>query len=180
VNQASRRGVVGGRRRNSDRRARSNLKEKRIMSKNRLIGVALAGVLSTGLAQAGGDVQWSVTIGVPGVVFATAPVYAPVFVAPAPMIVRAVPAYEPIAPVHYVPYSRPVHGWAYRDSDRDGIPNRYDRVYNPRWDRDGDGIPNRHDRWDNRRESRYDDRHDHRRDDRRDRGNERKQRHDGH
>ena len=28
---------------------------------------------------------------------------------------------------------------AYRDSDRDGIPNRYDR------DRDGDGVPNRFD-----------------------------------
>lgn len=27
-----------------------------------------------------------------------------------------------------------------RDSDRDGIPNRYDR------DRDGDGVPNRYDR----------------------------------
>jgi hypothetical protein len=29
--------------------------------------------------------------------------------------------------------------------DGDGIPNRQDRVYNPRWDRDGDGIPNRRD-----------------------------------
>jgi hypothetical protein len=36
-----------------------------------------------------------------------------------------------------------VVGW---DRDRDGIPNRHDRVYNPRWDRDGDGVPNRHDR----------------------------------
>jgi hypothetical protein len=27
-----------------------------------------------------------------------------------------------------------------RDSDRDGVPNRYDR------DRDGDGVPNRYDR----------------------------------
>jgi hypothetical protein len=40
-----------------------------------------------------------------------------------------------------------------RDSDRDGIPNRYDRDLdndgrpNHRdWDRDGDGVPNRHDR----------------------------------
>ncbi len=134
------------------------------MSKNKLIGVALAGLLGTGLAQAGGDVQWSVTIGVP---FHPVPIFAPVVVAPAPMIVRAVPAYGPTVPVHYVPYSRPVHAWGYRDSDRDGIPNRYDRVYNPRWDRDGDGIANRYDRWDNRR------------DDRRDGGNDRKQRHDG-
>jgi hypothetical protein len=36
------------------------------------------------------------------------------------------------------------------DRDGDGIPNRYDRVYNPRWDRDGDGVPNRYDRYDNR------------------------------
>ena len=38
-----------------------------------------------------------------------------------------------------------------RDRDRDGIPNRFDRVHNPRWDRDGDGVPNRFDRNDNRR-----------------------------
>jgi len=32
-------------------------------------------------------------------------------------------------------------GYGYRrDSDRDGVPNRYDR------DRDGDGVPNRYDR----------------------------------
>ncbi len=151
------------------------------MSKNKLIGVALAGLLGTGLAQAGGDVQWSVTIGLP---FAPVPIYAPVLVAPAPVIVRAVPAYGYTAPVHYVPQPRPVHAWAYRDSDHDGIPNRYDRVYNPRWDRDGDGISNRHDRSDNRRESRYDNRHDDRHDsrrgdDRREGGHDRKQRHDG-
>ena len=29
--------------------------------------------------------------------------------------------------------------------------NRYDRVYNPRWDVDGDGIPNRYDHFDNRK-----------------------------
>jgi len=35
--------------------------------------------------------------------------------------------------------------------DGDGMPNRYDRVYNPRWDRDGDGVPNRYDRHDHTR-----------------------------
>lgn len=30
--------------------------------------------------------------------------------------------------------------YAYRDRDRDGVTNRYDR------DRDGDGVPNRYDR----------------------------------
>jgi hypothetical protein len=33
----------------------------------------------------------------------------------------------------------------YGDADRDGIPDRRDAVYNPRWDRDGDGVPNRYD-----------------------------------
>lgn len=33
-----------------------------------------------------------------------------------------------------------VDGRAYRDRDRDGVPNRYDR------DRDNDGVPNRWDR----------------------------------
>ncbi|MBO9642351.1 MULTISPECIES: hypothetical protein [Pseudacidovorax] len=36
------------------------------------------------------------------------------------------------------PPSGPPPG-AYRDRDRDGMPNRYDR------DRDGDGVPNRYD-----------------------------------
>ena len=40
---------------------------------------------------------------------------------------------------------------ARRDRDGDGIPNRFDRVYNPRWDRDGDGVPNRYDRNDHGR-----------------------------
>ena len=31
-------------------------------------------------------------------------------------------------------------GYGYRDRDRDGVANRYDR------DRDNDGVPNRHDR----------------------------------
>ena len=43
------------------------------------------------------------------------------------------------------------HAPTRRDRDADGIPNRFDRVYNPRWDRDGDGVPNRFDRNDNRR-----------------------------
>jgi hypothetical protein len=97
---------------------------------------ALAATLGAGLAQAhgGNDVQWSVTIG--------APVYAapyPVYQQPYPQ--RYERRYEP----QYQHYQRPSR-W---DRDGDGIPNRYDRVYNPRWDRDGDGIPNRYDRRDN-------------------------------
>ena len=97
--------------------------------------LAVAGAASAGAAQARDhvDVQWSVTIGSG----ARGPVYAPppVVVYPAPGRVF-VPA-----PVRVV-YRDPSH-W---DRDGDGIPNRHDRVYNPRWDVDGDGIPNRHDR----------------------------------
>ncbi|HEX2542415.1 MAG TPA: hypothetical protein VHM00_15195 [Caldimonas sp.] len=100
--------------------------------------VALAGTLGVGLAEARGrdDIQWSVTIGAP------APVY---FGAPAPVYYGA--------PVHVYErgYHRGHRRGAYGDADRDGIPNRFDRVYNPRWDRDGDGIPNRYDRRDNSR-----------------------------
>jgi len=95
--------------------------------------VALAGTLATGLVQArDADVQWSVTIGTPiGV-----PAYA-----------RPVPAYQQPYPQYQDSrYRRPTQ-W---DRDGDGIPNRYDRVYNPSWDRDGDGVPNWQDRHDDR------------------------------
>jgi len=106
--------------------------------------LALAGALGTGLAQARGqdDVQWSVTVG-------NAPVYgqrAPVYTAP-------MPVYGAPAPRYGGPEPRYEHRYEHRtawDRDGDGIPNRYDRVYNPRWDRDGDGIPNRYDRFDDR------------------------------
>jgi hypothetical protein len=110
------------------------------LSKSKLaipVVLALAGALGANAAQARDvDVQWSVTIGTP--------VYrepVPVYTAPAPVYrapVRVVrPQFVPV--VHY----RQPSVW---DRDGDGIPNRYDRVYNPVWDRDGDGIPNRYDR----------------------------------
>jgi hypothetical protein len=48
----------------------------------------------------------------------------------------------------YGPGPGHVRGRSWRDADGDGIPNRRDRVYNPRWDVDGDGVPNRYDRHD--------------------------------
>ena len=121
--------------------------QARTVGKRRLIltaAVALAGVFGSGAALARSDVQWSVTIGAPFYgppvrVYEPAPVYYP-----AP-VYRPAPVYAQPAPV-YRPY--PSHSqW---DRDGDGIPNRHDRVYNPRWDRDGDGVPNRYDRNDNR------------------------------
>ena len=126
----------------------------------RLLTATLAlvgGLAAAGAAQARDDVQWSVTIG------SNEPLYAPVYTAP----VYTAPAYPapvynaPVTPVYRAPqpvYREPVvvPQYHYRhptrwDRDGDGIPNRYDRVYNPVWDRDGDGIPNRYDRHDDYR-----------------------------
>ena len=105
------------------------------------VALALLGTLAGTAAQArGADVQWSVTIGAP---FVTLP--APVVYLPLPTRVVVMPAWRP-QPVVVVPsYPR---GGTYReptrwDVDGDGIPNRYDRVYNPVWDRNGDGVPDR-------------------------------------
>ena len=131
--------------------------------------LALAGSLAAGVAQARGDVQWSVTIGGPigvpvysqpypvysqpypvysqpyPVYSQPYPVYsqpAPVYSQPAPVYLRPVPVYSQPYPQRWrghVQYQEPTR-W---DRDGDGIPNRHDRLYNPRWDRDGDGVPNR-------------------------------------
>ena len=112
---------------------------------------ATAGLLALPV-QAGTSVHLS--IGIPAPVYynsAPAPVY---YSAPAPAYYRApAPVYYYSAPAHVqydypsygYGYVRPVppahyHGGRYRDRDRDGIPNRWDR------DRDGDGVPNRYDR----------------------------------
>ncbi len=92
-----------------------------------IVSVAFAGVLAAASVEARGrdDVQFSVSIG------------SPAWVQPAPVFVAR--SYDR----RYAPsYRAPTR----RDVDGDGIPNRYDRVYNPRWDRDGDGVPNRYDR----------------------------------
>lgn len=107
------------------------MNSKTVNGKSVLAGLALAGAMAAAAApaHAGSNVQWSVTIG-----------------APLPgLVVRDAyyPHHYPRPPVVVVP--RHV-GYGYGDRDHDGVPNRYDRVYNPRWDRDGDGVPNRHDR----------------------------------
>lgn len=120
-----------------------------------LIALAAAGALATSMVQARDvDVQWSVTIG--GGLPLPRPVYLPVppVYVPAPPVVVPVPqrVYVPVIERPYPVYGYPVPRRTHWDADGDGIPNRYDRVYNPRWDRDGDGIPNRYDRHDDRRD----------------------------
>lgn len=106
---------------------------------------AVASVAAASTAQARADVQWGVSIGGPiGVeIYSQPPRYyaPPVFFVPVPY---------PGRPVYAAPGYGSGRGWD--DRDGDGIPNRYDRAYTPRWDRDGDGIPNRYDRYDNRRD----------------------------
>ena len=103
--------------------------------------------LGAGLAQAGSDVRWSVSIGAP-----LFPVYsqpAPVYVEPAPVSYRPAPR-----PVYVEPgvYGRPADGYGYReptrwDRDADGVPDRYERHGHRRhWDSDRDGVPDRYDR----------------------------------
>jgi hypothetical protein len=145
------------------------------MNSKHLAALTLAGILAAGAAHAGNraDVQWAVTIGSPqlGLVVGS-PVYEPRTYAPqvyAPRVYAPVAYAQPVyvprvyAPPVYVLPGRGVHRTGWHDADRDGIPNRYDRVYNPRWDVDGDGVPNRYDRRDDRRDTRGD-RHDDRRD----------------
>ena len=98
-----------------------------------IVSVALAGVLAAASVEARGrvDVQLSVTIG------------SPAWVQPGP-VYRAAPVAR-----HYGYQERVYRQPTRWDRDGDGIPNRYDRVYNPRCDRDGDGVPNRYDRYDN-------------------------------
>ena len=110
--------------------------------------LALAAATTGSLAQArDAHVQWAVTIGSP---VAYSPLPPP---PPLPFLLVQQRPTMVVAPAPVVQY-RPApvrHGW--RDSDRDGIPNRYDRMDNrraPAWDRDGDGIPNRYDRRDHR------------------------------
>ena len=127
-----------------------------------LFALALGALAATGSAQARDvDVQWSVTIGSPrlGVVVG-APVYAqPVYAQPvhAPRVHAPRVITQPVVVLPprgaYAAYGTygaygVAYGRGWKDAARDGIPNRYDRVYNPRWDVDGDGVPNRYDRRD--------------------------------
>ncbi len=98
----------------------------------------LAGTLATSAAHAGPGVHWQVTVETPtirlpgNVVLPLPPILVPRAVVVGPQIDER--------------SHRDPRAW---DADRDGVPNRYDRTYNPRWDRDGDGVPNRYDAYPN-------------------------------
>ena len=96
--------------------------------KKSLIVAAFSGLagtlllLATPFASANGRVNWSVNIGVPGVVYpGYAPVYAPpvVYSRPAPIYVEPAPVYYSAPPVVYAP--QPYYGRVYYE----GYPRPY-------------------------------------------------------
>lgn len=115
--------------------------------------LALGTLAAATTAHARNDVQFSVTLGNPGIHVQSGPVYShprPVYVQPAPVYVQPRPVYVQSAPVYVRPrpiYVQPVsvYGWGHPqhrinhnghqsngrghkgDYDRDGVPNRYDR-----------------------------------------------------
>jgi PXPV repeat (3 copies) len=129
------------------------------MHKPLILSLATAATLLSAGAAHAGHVNWSIGINLPpigtvisnGPVYVPAPVYyepAPVYYEPAPVIYAPPPVvYRPAPRVIYAPppvvYSRPVPivygGWGhhphhqYRDSDRDGIPDRWDRYDNRKY-----------------------------------------------
>jgi hypothetical protein len=94
--------------------------------------VAFGGLALASAAQARSDVYFS--IGVPGPAYVQS---APVYVQPRPVYVEPQPVYVQPAPVYVGPgyyesrrWEHRHNGW--RDDDRDGVPNRYDRApHNP-------------------------------------------------
>lgn len=108
--------------------------------------LALAGTLAAGAARAS-DVYWSIGLNAPihhsgvsiGTVISNGPGYHGGYYRPAPIYYSAPPVYYAPAPVYYSApryvyrdgrYDRRDHrrdGRRYRDRDRDGIPDRWDR-----------------------------------------------------
>ncbi len=98
-------------------------------------GVALALLTGAGAAHARSDVNWSVGIGVPGVVvgasnggyYAPAPVYVaprPVYYAPPPPVY-----YAPPPPVYYAPPPRPYYYYGEGHRGHRGDRHRHHRHY---------------------------------------------------
>lgn len=106
----------------------------------------LNGVLAASSAHAGPHLQWQLTVETP-VIRLPGHVVLPLPPIPVPRVVVTAPlghgrgAYDG----RIEPDPRSYRDRSRWDADGDGVPNRYDRVYNPHWDRDGDGVANRYD-----------------------------------
>ena len=103
---------------------------KRLSSAKPLLAaaVALAGLLAASAAQARSDVFVSIGVQVPFGYVQPAPVY----VQPAPVYVQPHPVYVQPQPVYYGSHRHHGRRGHWRDHDRDGVPNRYDRApHNP-------------------------------------------------
>ncbi len=127
----------------------------RFVSSKFLLAAAalLLGTLAaTTSAQAQSDVQFSITLGSPGVYAQPTPVYAyprPVYEQPAPVYVYPRPVYERPATVYVYPqqvYEQPVpaYGWGHQRRFHHG---RHEYAQRPWGDYDRDGTPNRYDRY---------------------------------
>ena len=114
--------------------------------------LALGTLAAATTAHARDDVQFSITLGTPGVYVQPAPVYAhprPVYVQPRPIYAQPISSYVYPRPVYYTQPAPVYGGWGHQrhhhgrdmnkrgprgDYDHDGIPNRYDRFPgNPNW-----------------------------------------------
>ncbi len=115
--------------------------------------VLVLGTLAvTTTAHAHSDVQFSITLGTPGVYVQPAPAYEypwPVYVQPAPVYAYPQPVYERPTPVYVYPrpvyvQPAPVYGWGHRRHHHHG---RHENAQDPWGDYDRDGSPNRYDRF---------------------------------
>ncbi len=117
---------------------------KRLFSAKPLLAAAVlvAGLVAASAAHARSDVFLSIGVNVlfgyvePAPVYVQpAPVYAqpqPVYVQPQPVYVQPYPVYTQPQPVYYGSHRHHGRRGHWRDHDRDGVPNRYDRApHNP-------------------------------------------------
>jgi hypothetical protein len=110
---------------------------KRLFSAKPLLAAAVvvAGLFAASAAHARSDVFVSIGVNVPFGYVQPAPVYvqpAPVYVQPQPVYVQPYPMYTQPQPVYYGSHRHQGRRGHWRDHDRDGVPNRYDRApHNP-------------------------------------------------
>jgi len=105
---------------------------KRLFSAKPLLAAAVvvAGLVAASAAHARSDVHLSIGVQVPFGYGYVQP--APVYVQPQPVYVQPHPIYVQPQPVYYEAPRHHYRRGHWRDHDRDGVPNRYDRApHNP-------------------------------------------------